>query len=69
VARRHVGLDREIELGQPAALSPLTHQRAERGTLDLGGGGHAPSVAYGLDRSHYLSGNCVTYLGGGTLVA
>src|SRR5258708_8939342 len=69
VPRRHVGLDREIELGQPPALSPLTHHRAERATLDLGGRGHAPSVAYGRERSHYLSGNCVPYLGVGTMVA
>ena len=54
VAGRHVGLDREVELRQPAALPPLAHQRAERRTLDLGGGGHAPSVAHGGDRSHYL---------------
>jgi hypothetical protein len=69
VAGRDVGLDRQIELGQPAPLPPLTHQRAERGTLDLGGGGHAPSFAYGGDRGDYLWGNCATYPGGGTLVA
>jgi hypothetical protein len=69
VAGRHVSLDREIELGQPAALSPLTHQRAEWRTLDLGRAGHPPSVAQARDRSHYLSGNCTAYLGDGTLVA
>jgi hypothetical protein len=53
VAGGHVGLDREVELGQPTALPPLPHQRSERWTLDLRGGRHAPSVAYGLDRSHY----------------
>jgi hypothetical protein len=46
VAGRHVSLDREVELGQPAALPPLTHQRTERGALGLRSGGHAPSVAY-----------------------
>jgi hypothetical protein len=56
-------------LRQPAALPPLTHQRTERGALGLRSGGHALSVAYDGDRSHYLSGNCATYPRGGTLVA
>ena len=36
VTRRHVGLDREVELAQPAALSPLAHQRPERQVLHVG---------------------------------
>jgi len=46
VAGRNVGLDREVELRQPAALPPLTHQRTERGAFGLRSGGHALSVAY-----------------------
>jgi hypothetical protein len=69
VAGRYVGLDREVQLGQPPALPPLTHQRAERRTMGLDGGGHGPSVAHAVIPSHYLEGNCVTYLSRGTVVA
>ena len=33
VTRRHVGLEGQVELAQPAALPPLLHQRPEREVL------------------------------------
>jgi len=69
VAGRYVGLDRKVELGQPTALPPLAHQRAERWALKLGDGGHAASVTYRAKRSHYLSGNCVAYPGAHFFIA
>ncbi len=64
VACRHVGLDREVELAQPAPLSPIAHQRAERRYLHVNGG-HGPSVAHHRGRDHYVRGNCRPYLRGG----
>ena len=69
VAGGHVGLDRQVQLAQPAPLSPFPHQRADGWGLHTRGGGHQLSVAHGGDRSHYLAGNCTAYLGGGRLVA
>jgi hypothetical protein len=62
VARRHVGLECEVQLAEPSALSPLAHQRAERGG---GGGGHHASVTQQRRRLHYLWGNCPGYVGAG----
>ena len=63
VAGRDVGLDREIELAQAAALSPFPHQRAERRCLHVDGG-HGAQCCAPSGRDHYVWGNCRAYLCG-----